>query len=113
TGVVRARLPMRVNSERGRTEYLLVGLVTGSSPSDLVAYPMGKGSGSVTAFSRADGFIVVPRQQEFLESGEVVDVHLIGAGLRPADLVVIGSHCIGLDYLLGRLQEQGVHSKFL
>src|SRR5439155_11717048 len=27
TSIVRARLPMRVNSERGRTEYLLVGLV--------------------------------------------------------------------------------------
>src|SRR5262249_6724725 len=50
--VVAARLPMRVNSERGRTEYVLVGLV--SSPSaateplgkpEWVAYPMGKGSG--------------------------------------------------------------------
>jgi putative molybdopterin biosynthesis protein len=30
-----------------------------------------------------------------------------------ADLVVIGSHCIGLDYLLGELQQQGVRSKFL
>ena len=29
------------------------------------------------------------------------------------DLVVIGSHCIGLDYLLGELQQQGVRSKFL
>jgi putative molybdopterin biosynthesis protein len=26
---------------------------------------------------------------------------------------VIGSHCIGLDYLLGELQQQGVHAKFL
>jgi putative molybdopterin biosynthesis protein len=30
-----------------------------------------------------------------------------------ADLVVIGSHCIALDYLLGELQRQGVRSKFL
>src|SRR5690606_28823374 len=28
-------------------------------------------------------------------------------------LVVIGSHCVGLDYLLGLLQAQGVRSKFL
>jgi putative molybdopterin biosynthesis protein len=28
-------------------------------------------------------------------------------------LVVIGSHCVGLDYLLGQLQEQGFRSKFL
>jgi putative molybdopterin biosynthesis protein len=33
--------------------------------------------------------------------------------MQPADLVVIGSHCVGLDYLLGRLQAQGIRSKFL
>ncbi len=125
-GLVRARLPMRVNSERGRTEYLLVGLVAAhSSPGvappgpsvprseELIAYPMGKGSGSVTAFSRADGFVIIPRQQEYVEAGVVVDVHLLSRGLRLADLVVIGSHCVGLDYLLGRLQERGFRSKFL
>jgi putative molybdopterin biosynthesis protein len=113
---------MRVNSERGRTEYLLVNLVQNpeansashsEAASDLTAYPMGKGSGSVTTFSRADGFIVIPRQREYLEAGDRVDVHLLGQGMRPADLVVIGSHCTGLDYLLGRLREKGFQSKFL
>jgi putative molybdopterin biosynthesis protein len=158
TSILRARLPMRVNSERGRTEYLLVGLVEStpslkseirnpkkieqeeteetektdnfsvasvpscSADSDfgfrisdfaLAAYPMGKGSGSVTTFSRADGFVIIPRQREYLEAGEIVDVHLLGQGLRPADLVVIGSHCLGLDFLLGKLHEQGFRSKFL
>ncbi len=114
---VQARLPLRVNSERGRTEYLLVGLVeanaeaTGAPP--LVAYPMGKGSGSVTTFSRADGFVTIPRQREYLEAGDVVEVRLLGQGLQPADLVVIGSHCVGLDYLLGRLQERGFRSKMM
>ena len=42
TTTLSARLPMRVNSERGRTEYLLVGLIQGES--DWAAYPMGKGS---------------------------------------------------------------------
>jgi putative molybdopterin biosynthesis protein len=116
---VNARLPLRVNSERGRTEYLLVGLVAapagagGEDPSQWVAYPMGKGSGSVTAFSRADGFVVIPRQREYLEAGSPVAVHLLGRELRPVDLVVIGSHCVGLDYLLGCLQERGFRSKFL
>jgi putative molybdopterin biosynthesis protein len=109
--VVRARLPMRVNSERGRTEYLLVGLVDAGD--GYAAYPMGKGSGSVTTFSRADGFVTIPRQREYLEAGDMVDVRLLGHGLRPAELVVIGSHCVGLDYLLGRLQEAGVRTKFL
>jgi putative molybdopterin biosynthesis protein len=113
--VVSAVLPQRVNSERGRTEYLLVGLVEGTSAtqSKWAAYPMGKGSGSVTAFSHADGFIVIPRQQEFLEAGQVADVRLLGSGLRPSDLVAIGSHCTGLDWLLGRLQERGFRSKAL
>src|SRR5439155_18629785 len=78
-----------------------------------IAYPMGKGSGSVTAFSRADGFVVIGRQQEYLEAGTSVPVQLLGHGLRPADLVVIGSHCVGLDYLLGQLQERGFRTKFL
>src|SRR4029078_10318767 len=47
--------PMRVNSEIGRTEYLLVGLV--HADDGLAAYPMGKGSGSATAWSGADGFL--------------------------------------------------------
>ncbi len=111
TSVVRARLPFKVTSERGRTEYMLVGLVQGDG---LTAYPMGKGSGSVTTFSRADGFVIIPRQREYIDAGEGVDVHLIseGATLLP-DLVVIGSHCTGLDYLLGLLARQGFRSKVL
>jgi len=114
--VVPARLAVKVNSEIGRTEYLLVGLVetadegTGTS---LAAYPMGQGSGSVTTFSRADGFATIGRHEEIVQAGTLVDVQLLGRDLQLADLVVIGSHCIGLDYLLGELQQQGVRSKFL
>jgi putative molybdopterin biosynthesis protein len=111
--VIAAQLPVRVNSERGRTEYLLVGLVQATDESGWIAYPMGKGSGSVTAFSRADGFVVIGRQTEYVEAGAAVEVHLLGHGLRPADLVVIGSHCVGLDYLLGQLQQRGLRTKFL
>src|SRR5439155_24047996 len=78
-----------------------------------IAYPMGKGSGSVTTFSRADGFVIIPRQREYLEAGERVDVQLLAKEEQPADLVVLVSYCLGLDYLLGRLQEQGIRSKFL
>ena len=74
---------------------------------------MGQGSGSVTTFSRADGFATIDRHQEIVEAGTVIDVQLLGRDLQLADLVVIGSHCIGLDYLLGELQRQGVHAKFL
>jgi len=114
--VVPARLAVKVNSEIGRTEYLLVGLVetadegTGTS---LAAYPMGQGSGSVTTFSRADGFATIGRHEEIVQGGTIVHIQLLGRDLQLADLVVIGSHCLGLDYLLGELQRQGVRSKFL
>ncbi len=111
--VVSARLPLRVNSERGRTEYLLVGLIEQPGTGEYVAYPMGKGSGSVTAFSRADGFVVIPRQREYVECDENVSVYLLSARLQPADLVVIGSHCTGLDYLLAELHRRGWSSKVL
>lgn len=109
--VVQARLAVKVNSEIGRTEYLLVGLVeTGTS---LAAYPMGQGSGSVTTFSRADGFATIGRHEEIVEAGTIIGVQLLGRDLQLADLVVIGSHCVALDYLLGELDRQGVRSKFL
>jgi putative molybdopterin biosynthesis protein len=110
---VAARLAVKINSDIGRTEYVLVGLVTDPVAGHLVAYPMGKGSGSVTAFSRADGFVTVGRHQEIVEAGAHVDVQLLGRDVRAADLVVIGSHCVGLDYLLGLLQEKGFHTKFM
>jgi putative molybdopterin biosynthesis protein len=113
----KARLAVKVNSEIGRTEFLLVSLVevpdAKSGSVTLAAYPMGQGSGSVTTFSRADGFVTIGRHVEIVEAGTLVDVQLLGTELQLADLVVIGSHCIGLDYLLGELQRRGVRTKFL
>jgi putative molybdopterin biosynthesis protein len=106
-----ARMALRCNSDRGRTEYLLVGLVPGKK--GLTAYPMGKGSGSVTTFSRADGFIVIPRTHEYVEEGQLVQVTLLGRGIQAADLVAIGSHCVGLDLLLGELASRGIRSRTL
>jgi putative molybdopterin biosynthesis protein len=100
TREVLATLPRAVVSERGRTEYDLVHLVEGER--GLVAYPLGKGSGSVTTFSRADGFYAIPADVERLEAGERVTVTLLGPRAAP-DLVVIGSHCTGLDLILSRL----------
>ncbi len=109
---VDARMALRTVSERGRLEYLLVGLVRDDTGAP-VAYPMGKGSGSVTAFSRADGFVRIPRNTEIVEAGEAVEVTLIGREIPIADLVVIGSHCAGLDRIAGALAERGVGVKVL
>jgi len=40
-------------------------------------------------------------------------VQLLGQGLEPADLVIIGSHCVGLDALVGRLIRKGIRPKVL
>lgn len=108
---ITATMAVKVNSEIGRTEYLLVGLVQGDR--GLVAYPMGKGSGSVTTFSRADGFVTIGRHTEIVEAEKQVEVQPIGRGLKVADLIVIGSHCVGLDYLLSELQTRGFTSKLI
>ena len=108
-----ARVPFRIASEHGRTEYVLVRLTTDEDGATL-AYPIGKGSGSVTTWSQADGFFVVPRDVEIVDTGEIVQVRgLSSAPPRPVDLVVIGSHCVGLDVVLGRLRARGATSKLI
>jgi putative molybdopterin biosynthesis protein len=107
-----AVLPMRIASERGRTEYVLASLVA-KEGGGLAAYPTPKGSGAVTAFGQADGFFKVAPQTESVPAGSMVEVALIGAGHRLADLVVIGSHCVGLDMLVGRLMAEDVVVKAL
>lgn len=107
-----ATLPMRIASERGRSEYVLVSLVPGEG-GRLAAYPTAKGSGAVTAFGQADGFFTVPPQTETVPAGAAVEVTMIGAGHRLADLVVIGSQCVGLDRLIGRLGRDGLSVKAL
>ena len=109
---LRARLAQRVGSERGRLEYLLVGIVRDAQGA-LAVYPMGKGSGSVTSFSRADGFVRIGRNTEIVEEGTEVEVTLLGASLEPADLVVIGSHCTGLDLIARALRSEGFSLKVL
>lgn len=114
---VPATLPVRLGSERGRTEYVMVSLVHGAgggaNEDELVAYPLSKGSGAVTAFSHADGFLAIDAQAEAMEAGTPVSVQLLGRSLAPADLIVVGSQCIGLNAVLGRLIGEGMSVKAL
>ena len=109
---VAAQLAVQTVSDKGRLEYLLVGLVAGAG-GELAAYPMGKGSGSVTSFSRADGFVRIGRNVELVEAATPVEVTLIGRQLAIADLVVVGSHCAGLDVIASALAREGLHVKVL
>jgi putative molybdopterin biosynthesis protein len=108
---VDATLPVRIASERGRTEFVMVSLVRSGDGGSLAAYPIAKGSGSVTSFSQADGFIAVDRHVESVAAETPVAVQLIGRSRRLADLVIIGSHCVGLDMIIERLQGEGLTVK--
>jgi putative molybdopterin biosynthesis protein len=103
---VPAVLSTRVASQRGRTEYVMVSLVE-RPEGGLTAYPSGKGSGAVTAFGQADGFVTVKAHAESVAAGTPVEVTVIGGRNRPADLVAMGSHCVGLDVVLGALARDG------
>ena len=110
---VKATLPFRLSSDPGRTEYTMVHLVHGEQ-GRLYAYPIGKGSGSVTSWSHADGFFAIPQRVERIDAGAEVEVlPMAGAKPRLVDLVVIGSHCVGLDLLLNALGRQGFSCKLV
>ncbi len=95
---IRARLAVKAFSAEGRRELLPVNVVAGSE--GYSAYPVsGSYSGAVTAFAFTDGFIEIPENIVMLNEGSEVDVRLYSK-LRPADLMIIGSHCIGVEILL-------------
>jgi len=111
TARITARLPLRLTSELGRTEFAMVALTEG--PDGLVAHPVAKGSGAVTAFAQADGFLTVPALVESLAPGTMAEVTLFGPSIVAPALAVIGSHCVGLDAVVGRLSEQGLQARIL
>ncbi len=110
---LRARLPLPLRSERGRRQYTLVQLladVDSDNPETAppIALPLGKGSGSITAFARADGFIAIPEQVERLDAGSSVIIEQIDAEHELWDLLIVGSHCTGLERIAWRLHRLGV-----
>lgn len=95
---VKARVPFRIEAGRGKRELIPVQLVEGVS--GLTAYPLLMGSGSTSALALADGYVDVDEGREFLEANEEVEIKLLAQSIRPADLVIIGSHCYGISMIL-------------
>jgi putative molybdopterin biosynthesis protein len=102
---IEAQVPVRIASELGRKEFVLVALAPGEDAA--VAFPTAKGSGAVTSFSQADGFLEIDALAAALDAGSRARVTLIGQTAAMPDLVVMGSHCIALDVVLGALAERG------
>src|SRR5262245_9967866 len=101
---IEAEVSVRIASELGRQEFVLVALVAGEHGS--IAFPTPKGSGSVTSFSQADGFLEIDALASALDAGARARVTLIGAAALP-DLVIVGTHCVALDAVVGTLAEAG------
>jgi putative molybdopterin biosynthesis protein len=103
---VTAKIPVRVASELGRTEFVMVSLVEGND--GLIAYPSGKGSGAITSFAQADGFLRIEALADQMPAGTEADVTLFTPHVRTPDLVIIGSHCTGLDLVTAPLVRAGL-----
>jgi putative molybdopterin biosynthesis protein len=106
-----ARVPLRVASELGRKEFVLVSLI--DSEDGPVAFPTGKGSGSVTSFSQADGFVEIEALATALDADSHMQVTLIGSAAHAPDLVIMGSHDVALDVVVGELAERGFSARTL
>lgn len=101
-----ATVPVRVPSDRGRTEFVMVSLGEGSH-GERIAHPVFKGSGSISAFAQADGFVMVDALADQIPAGTLSEVTLFTPDVRVPDLVIAGSHCVGLEPVIDRLAEQG------
>jgi putative molybdopterin biosynthesis protein len=106
---VDAVVPTRIASELGRREFVLVSLV--DSEGGAIAFPSAKGSGAVTSFSQADGFIAIDALASALDAGSHVPVTLIGQAAQAPDLVITGSHDVALDVVVGALAEKGLRTR--
>jgi putative molybdopterin biosynthesis protein len=99
------KVASKIFSAKGRREFLPVHIVKDEMGKHLV-YPVISGSGAITSLALADGFVDIPQNQEFIEEGESVRVELFSPKFQAADLVFIGSHCIGLDILFSLLRRR-------
>ncbi|MEH2491737.1 putative molybdopterin biosynthesis protein [Bradyrhizobium sp. AZCC 2230] len=103
---VSAVVPVRISSELGRTEFVMVSLVEGKD--GLIAYPSGKGSGAITSFAQADGFLRIDALADQMPAGTEAEVTLFTPHVRAPDLVIVGSHCTGLDLVTAPLAHAGL-----
>jgi putative molybdopterin biosynthesis protein len=106
---VEAEVPVRIASELGRQEFVLVALVAGEHGP--IAFPTPKGSGSVTSFSQADGFLEIDALASALDAGTRTRVTLISGAAAMPDLVILGSHCVALDAVVGTLIKAGLTAR--
>lgn len=104
TPIIDAKVARKVFSDKGRRELLPVHLI--SSLNGFSVYPVAYGSGAISTMALADGYVDIPKNQEFLEEGDDVKVELFSPEIQPTDLLIIGSHCTGIDLLLQHMRTR-------
>ncbi|ACB39780.1 molybdopterin biosynthesis protein [Pyrobaculum neutrophilum] len=103
---VKASLAVGVEGAKGRRALYPVVLV--GRGGSYRAYPLYAESGAISVLARADGYVVVPENVEFLAEGEEVEVRLFEK-YRPAEFYFIGSHDPHLDAALARRNIKAVY----
>jgi putative molybdopterin biosynthesis protein len=107
--IVEAQTAVAIPSDFGRTEFAMVAL--SEHESGLKAFPLAKGSGAVTSFAQADGFLTIEALADRLPEGSRIPVTLLSRDVQPPDLTIMGSHCPGIEPVLSTLSEKGIRSR--
>ncbi|MEY7849949.1 molybdopterin biosynthesis protein [Natrarchaeobius sp. A-rgal3] len=123
SATVTGRLARQERYGEGRLRLMPVGLVEtgpdevapvsgdgGGSPggnpeTDLLVYPVDKGSGATTSLAEADGVVSVDADTDYLEAGEPVSVQLFSPDVRPPTLFGVGEDDPTLNRILDRLER--------
>jgi len=106
-----AELSVRVNGAKGRRWFLPVHLISAGGRTK--AYPVIASSGAIGTLAKADGYIVIGEEEEYVAAGERVEAFPF-PGRRGVDLVIMGSHCPGVDLILQILfEKKGITAKAL
>lgn len=102
---VTATMALKVTSEGGREVLLSVGLTRTSK--GLAAYPVEKGSGAISQLLDADGYVEVGEATQIIQEGDQVQVRLFSEEIAFPDLLIIGSHCLGVDVITTMMSDMG------
>ncbi|MEM3641207.1 MAG: molybdopterin-binding protein, partial [Candidatus Bathyarchaeia archaeon] len=78
--IVKAFAATRMFTARGKRTFVMVKLKEDESKR-LIAEPVPVGlSGAIMTLAKADGFVEIPENQQFIEAGEEITVHLFRKG---------------------------------
>ncbi|MHA1973704.1 MAG: molybdopterin biosynthesis protein [Candidatus Hodarchaeales archaeon] len=108
---IQARLRQKIRSISGRMQFKLVYVM--KEAEKYFAFPIAGNSGSVSMLEKADGYIIIPEEVEFLHPDEEVEVTLLREELLLNDIIFVGSHDYVIDKLFHefRLKFPGYHVK--